>query len=74
MNIKMLENDERQEYLLLNKNIASNSFTGNILHKSLGPPERQINMKLNTVLASLLGLLAAFRNTIPPWYCKIDFT
>ena len=45
----MLENDERQEYLLLNKNIASNSFTGNILHKSLGPPERQINMKLNTV-------------------------
>ena len=35
--------------LLLNKNIAFNSFTGSILYKNLGPPEAHINMKLSTV-------------------------
>ena len=47
---------------------------GRILHKNLGPLERQIKMKVSTVLASFLGLLTAFLNTIAPWYCKIDFT
>ena len=45
-----------------NKNNASNSFTGSTLHINLGPPERQINMKLSTKLARLLGLLTAFPN------------
>ena len=43
-----------------NKNIASNSFTRSILHKNLGPPERQINIKLSTVFASVPGLLNSF--------------
>ena len=37
-----------------------------ILHKNLGPLEKQIKMKLSTVLTSFLRLLSAFTNTIPP--------